>query len=131
MYQDIITAITPTLVALAVALVTALSGYVITYVNKKKVALEENTKSSIINKYLDLASETIIECVQATNQTYVDALKKAGAFTAEAQKAAFKQTLDNVMNILSKDAIDYLNAITGDATKYIETKIEATVNEQK
>ena len=36
-----------------------------------------------------MLSETITKCVVATNQTYVETLKKQGKFDKEAQKIAF------------------------------------------
>ena len=78
-----------------------------------------------------MLGETIAKCVSATNQTYVDALKKAGSFDAEAQKHAFEMTLNAVMNVLGKDAIEYLTAIYGDLTGYLTTLIEAEVKAQK
>ena len=36
-----------------------------------------------------MLSQTITDCVLATNQTYVDTLKAQGSFDAEAQKIAF------------------------------------------
>ena len=35
---------------------------------------------------------TVIDCVIATNQTYVDALKAEGKFDADAHREAFKKT---------------------------------------
>ena len=46
---------------------------------------------------------TISVCVIATNQTYVDALKKAGKFDEEAQKEAFAKTYNAVLLVLSDE----------------------------
>ena len=78
-----------------------------------------------------MLSETITACVIATNQTYVEALKKQNAFTVEAQKEAFTLTYNAVMAVLTDDAKKYLTAIYGDLTAYITTKIEAEVNISK
>ena len=59
-------------------------------------------------------NKTVTNCVIATNQTYVDALKDKNAFTAEAQKEALQKTYTAIMNILSADAITYLTNATGD-----------------
>ena len=78
-----------------------------------------------------MLTATIKECVIATNQTYVDALKKQGKFDAEAQKEAFNLTFDAVMAVLSDEAKHYLASIYGDLTTYITTRIEAEVNVSK
>ena len=78
-----------------------------------------------------MLADTISACVIATNQTYVEALKKENAFTKEAQQEAFQLTFDAVMAVLTDDAKDYLVNIYGDLTAYITTKIEAEVNSNK
>ena len=71
-----------------------------------------------INKYIKMLAETITDCVIATNQTYVEVLKKQEAFTKEAQKEAFKKTYDAVMLVLSDDAKEYLTEAYGDLSAY-------------
>jgi len=63
--------------------------------------------------------------VIATNQTYVDTLKREGKFDGEAQKIAFQKTYDSVIAILSEDAKTYLNEAIGDLQAYIINQIEA------
>ena len=78
-----------------------------------------------------MINDTITDCVIATTQTYVDSLKKQGAFDAEAQKAAFKMTYEAVIKLLTDEATEYLNAAVGDLNLYITQKIEAEVNLNK
>lgn len=80
---------------------------------------------------MTLLQDTVISCVIATNQTYVDSLKEQGKFDAEAQKIAFQKTYDSVMQILTEDAVKYLNEALGDLDKYVNTMIESQVNLQK
>ena len=44
----------------------------------------ENNSNELLSKYIEMLSNTICECVIATNQTYVDSLKKQGKFDVEA-----------------------------------------------
>ena len=118
----------PAFIDMLVLVLTALCGYLLTYINKKKQALQQDINNELVKKYTDLIEQTIIDCVTATNQTYVEALKKEGAFTKEAQKEAFSRTLNNVMSILTEDCYEYLATITSDVDKYIANKIEAEVN---
>lgn len=118
----------PAFIDMLVLVLTALCGYLLTYINKKKQALQQDINNELVTKYTDLIEQTIIDCVTATNQTYVEALKKEGAFTKEAQKEAFSRTLNNVMSILTEDCYEYLATITSDVDKYIANKIEAEVN---
>lgn len=131
MYNEFIEYILPVLGTALSALLSALLGYLVSYINKKKDALIEQVDSDIADKYIQKISETITDCVIATNQTYVEALKKEGAFTKEAQEEAFNRTLNNVLVILGKDCIDYLKTITSDVEAYLKNKIEAEVNLNK
>ena len=118
----------PAFIDMLVLVLTALCGYLLTYINKKKQALQQDINNELVTKYTDLIEQTIIDCVTATNQTYVEALKKEGAFTKEAQREAFSRTLNDIMSILTEDCYEYLTTITSDVDKYIANKIEAEVN---
>ena len=78
-----------------------------------------------------MLDKTITECVIATNQTYVETLKKEGKFDAEAQKKAFEETKNAVLTILSEDAKKYLSNAIGDLQVYMTKKIEAEVKLNK
>ena len=78
-----------------------------------------------------MLEDTIIQCVLATTQTYVDTLKQQGKFDAEAQKVAFEKTYTNVMNILADEAKEYLENALGDLEAYIYNRIEAGVKVTK
>ena len=82
-------------------------------------------------KYLTLLNDTIVNAVIATNQTYVETLKKEGKFTADAQKTAFTKTYETVMSLLTEDAKKYLVESVNDLEIYITNKIEAEVNFNK
>lgn len=114
-----------------IPLLGILTAYVVKVINAKMEQISSSRKNELEKKYLDMLSNTITECVMATTQTYVDTLKKQGAFTAEAQKAAFDQTYNAVMTILSEEAKEYLNEAVGDLNLYITQKIEAEVNLNK
>lgn len=114
-----------------IPLLGLLTVYAVKFIKIKSDEISKKTNNETANKYIDLLSNTISDCVIATNQTYVEALKKENAFTAEAQKEAFKLTYDAVMSVLTDDAKTYLTSIYGDLTAYITTKIEAEVNLSK
>lgn len=109
-------------------IITAAAGYFLIYLNKKKKALQQDLDNDTASKYLDMIEQTIIDCVIATNQTYVETLKKQDAFTPEAQEVAFQKTLNSVLAILTDDCKEYLETITNDVNGYLEAKIESQVN---
>lgn len=75
--------------------------------------------------------QTVVDCVIATNQTFVESLKKSGSFDEAAQKEAFNRTMNAVMTILSDDAKEYIAEVTGDLKTYLTQLIEAEVNKRK
>lgn len=114
-----------------VPLLGILTAYAVKFIKIKSDEITKKTNNETANKYIALLSTTISDCVVATNQTYVESLKKENAFTKEAQEEAFRLTYEAVMNVLTNDAKEYLTAIYGDLTAAITTKIEAEVNLSK
>ena len=101
--------------------------YLINLIRVKIQELKQKKSDDLYHKYLDMLEDTIIQCVLATTQTYVDSLKKEGAFDADAQKVAFTKTYTNVMKILSEEAKEYLTEALGDLETYVYNRIEANV----
>ena len=114
-----------------IPLLGVLTAYIVKFINAKSAEIQHNVDNDMADKYIAMVTDTISACVIATNQTYVEALKKQNAFTAEAQKGAFQLTYNAVMAILTDDAKDYLAEIYGDVAAYITNKIEAEVNISK
>lgn len=114
-----------------IPLLTVLTGYIIKLINKQSDKMQKETDNELYKKYIALLDDTIIKCVIATNQTYVDALKGQNAFDVNAQKEAFKRTYESVMSILSIEAKKYLENAVGDLNTYITKAIEAQVNLNK
>lgn len=114
-----------------IPLLGVLTAYIVKFINVKSAEIQTNVDNDMADKYIAMVAETISACVIATNQTYVEALKKENAFTAEAQKEAFQLTYNAVMAILTDEAKAYLAEIYGDVTAYITNKIEAEVNVSK
>ena len=114
-----------------VPLLAVLTTYLVNYIKAKSNELVQGNESMLEAKYMTMLAETITDCVLATNQTYVEALKDKNAFDEEAQKEAFKQTYEAVLAVLSDDAKEYLTNAYGDLTIYLTQKIEAEVNINK
>lgn len=114
-----------------IPLLGILTAFIVKFIKVKSNEITIKVENDKADKYVNMLANTISECVIATNQTYVEALKKDNIFTAEAQKQAFQMTLDAVMAVLTDEAKDYLVQIYGDLSAYIATKIEAEVNLSK
>lgn len=114
-----------------IPLLGVLTMYLVQFIRTKSQEIADKTDSELADKYIQMLTDTITTCVIATNQTYVEALKKQGKFDKEAQKVAFELTYNAVMAVLTDEAKHYLAAIYGDLTAYITTRIEAEVNVSK
>lgn len=129
--MDFVTLVPVIFQMVLIPLLAILTKYVTTWVQIKIDELTESKNNATFTKYMNLLQSTVIDCVIATNQTYVESLKLQGKFDVEAQKIAFQKTYDAVMLILTEDAVKYLNEALGDLDAYVNTLIEAQVNLQK
>lgn len=114
-----------------IPLLGVLTAFFVKWVNAKTAEIADTRKNETEKKYINMLNNTISDCVIATTQTYVDALKKQGAFDAEAQKIAFTMTYEAVVKLLTDEATEYLNEAVGDLNLYITQKIESEVNLNK
>lgn len=114
-----------------IPLLGVLTAFFVKWVNAKSAEIKTNVDDATLQKYMDMLTKTITDCVVATNQTYVESLKQQGKFDAEAQKEAFKLTSEAVLSILSAEAQMYLSTAVGDLNIYITKKIEAEVKRNK
>lgn len=114
-----------------IPLLGILTAYIVKYINAKSEEIQIQIDNDLADKYVNMLAETITACVIATNQTYVESLKKQGKFDIEAQKEAFNQTYNAIMTVLTDEAKLYLTNIYGDLAAYITARIEAEVNMSK
>lgn len=114
-----------------IPLLGVLTAFVIKFIKAKELEINAKHDNDVLAKYVRMLSETITDCVIATNQTYVESLKAQGSFDADAQKVAFQKTFDSVMAVLSAEAKEYLSEAYGDLATYITNRIEAEVNVNK
>lgn len=114
-----------------IPLAIAITKFLIDFLAAKRDEVKSKTDSDLAKKYIDMITDTITRCVIATNQTYVDSLKKQGRFDPEAQGIAFNMTYQAVMSILSEDAKKYIEESTGDMKTYLIQLIEAEVAKNK
>lgn len=93
--------------------------------NKKLQEQEE------LNKAIDDAQDAISAAVKYVSQTYVDALKKAGRFSADAQAEARTKCIVKAKELLPEASKKAITIIYGNIDKYIETMLEVNVLENK
>ena len=114
-----------------IPLLGILTKYLVDYLTAKRNEINSKTDNETAQKYTNMIYQTVVDCVIATNQTYVDSLKKSGSFDEAAQKEAFNRTMNAIMTILSDDAKEYITEATGDLNTYLTQLIESEVNKRK
>lgn len=114
-----------------IPLLGILTKYLVTFISMKAEEMKQKTSNETAQKYISMASETIMACVLATNQTYVESLKAQGKFDKEAQEIAFNKTLEAVLLLMNDEVKEYITEVFGDLNAYLTTQIEAAVNGTK
>lgn len=120
-WKEILTYI---LSAAIVALVSYLSERLIVLINQKI----QNQKAS---KALSEAVELVVNAVKATQQEYVDELKKAGTFDTGAQKIALEMAIKKVRANMSAETEKYLTANVDDLNDWIADMIHSVIYDIK
>ena len=114
-----------------IPLLGILTTYIVRYIQIKTAEVQQHGKNELTNKYLTMLKDTVVDCLTATNQTYVETLKKEGKFDTDAQKVAFEKTKDAVMTILTQDAKECLTTAVGDLNVYVSQLIESKIKTMK
>lgn len=119
------------LMAVVTAAVTALSAFVAAFVKKKGEEAAAQTNSILLGNVIEEVTGIVSIAVSAVSQTYVDELKKAGSFDAEAQKQALAMALAACIKAISPATKAFIEETYGDLTEYLTTYIEAEARKQK
>lgn len=111
-----------------IAIVPVIAGYIAVQIKTK---ITSDVKNETERRYAEQIASAVSDAVLMTSQTYVDTLKKAGAFNKEAQKEAAEKALNACIASISPAAKKFINEMYGSVTEYLSTKIEAEVKAQK
>lgn len=93
--------------------------------------LNSKIKDTKVKQWATDLTKIIMSSVQTITQTYVDSLKKEGAFTEEAQKEAFNKCLTLVKSQLTPELITYIQENFDDMETYLKTQIESMIQSLK
>ena len=119
------------LIAVITAAVPVITAYGISLIKKTAENAAANTSNVKEQGYIREIADAISDAVAATSQTYVDALKKTGSFTKEAQAEAAQKALTTCIASISPAATAFIERAYGDMKEYLTTRIEAEVRKQK
>ena len=98
---------------------------------KESTVISEATKNQEIEDLVEGALVNVMDAVLYVNQTYCDTLKSQGKFDEEAQKSAFNKAYQKALSLISEGAKSAITELHGSFDKWLETKIEASVNVAK
>ena len=117
--------------ALLQAVITVAAPIIAGFAVRWFVANTEHAKANIQNdtaiRYIDEVRDAVSTAVLCTAQTYADELKKSGIFDKENQRNAFSMAYSQAKEMLTNDAIRFIEMAYGDVTKYLTALIEAQV----
>lgn len=110
-----------------VPVLIAIVPFIVTWLKARSDEIKERTKSEELRKYVDIAEGVVADAVITVARTYVDALKKEGAFDEAAQRVAFNEARTKVVAVLGLGACRVLSEAYGDINEWLENKIEVAV----
>lgn len=116
---------------LITTVIPILTGYLCKFLYVKWTEGKVKIENEKVATTLDNVVNMVLDVVEATNQTFVDELKKNGEFTEEFAAEAFRISKDKALKMLSNEAADIITQVYGDVNEYLDTLIEATVKQLK
>jgi len=118
-----------------IALISLVIAPCLILLTKSGIALlQSKTKNEVLNTVLTEIQDAVETAVNATAQTYTDALKAAaadGKLTEDEQAEAMSKAVMTVENSLSASVITYLDNHNININKYIKDRIEAYIGGAK
>lgn len=107
------------------------AAFLANFLRNKSAQTAAQIDSEKARRYLSEITNAVTTAVTATSQTYVDELKKTGAFTKEAQLEALDKSIDTAMSVISPAAAQFAAEVYGDLEEFLIAKIEEAVRMQK
>lgn len=101
------------------------------YLMVKADAIENEALNDMTRLVIEQANDAVAKAVAYIGQSFVDDIKGTYQWTAEAMAEAASKALTIAQNILSAEAFDLLDALTGSAADYLQAAIEEAVRDGK
>lgn len=117
--------------AILKVVVPILAYYLINFLRAKHVEVTNKVGANAFYETREEILDLIISVVNSTSQTYVDNLKKEGAFTADAQSEAFNITKRTILSLINNEAKELLATFYTDVDSWINIQIENAVRQSK
>ncbi len=119
------------LLAVVTAAVPVLTTYAVGFIRKAGENAKAKTENETVKSYIQEITDAVSDAVEATNQTFVDALKGKGEFTETEWAEAAQKALDACLASLRPATLEFMRRTYKDVNGYLTTRIEAEVRRQK
>lgn len=115
--------------AVLVAVIPILSGFLCQLLKRLADKVVQNMEDERVKALVGEIDAAVQSAVNYVNQTFVDELKKAGTFGEDPEYAeeAFRTAYETAIETISSDAMNWISETFGDVRKYLEVKIEESV----
>ena len=120
MPQEVLNIIWSAVGVLVTGLLSWVTTVIINWLNGK-------IKDTKVKQWATDLTQIIMTSVTTITQTYVDALKKEGAFSKEAQEEAFNKCLTLIKSQLTPELKQYIEDNFGDMEAYLKAQIESLI----
>lgn len=115
-------------------LMIAIGGFLIALFQKGAAYLKAKAEESdyeSISGYISIVEKVVVDCVRATNQTFVDSAKANDVFNEEAWAVAFEKSKTTALALINEGQKQLIEQVYGDFNKWLDTRIESAVKELK
>lgn len=130
-FQEIIVNLLSALAPIAASFLVLLLRHVADYFRQKAAGAASETMAQTVAQYLYLLEQIVARTVDATNQMFVEQLKREGKFDKEAQNRIKNQVIDEVKDQLGLAKIELLQELLGNLDVLIGNLIEARIRSEK
>lgn len=113
--------------AVVAAAVPVLGTYLVKLLGAWKDKLVAQATSERQKGYLAQIADAVATAVDAVAQTYSEDLKLAGTFGKEQHAMALERAIAIAKRLLSASCLEFMEDVSGDATEYLRSQIEAAV----
>ena len=113
------------------AIGTILTGLLVWLVSIVTNWINSKIKDKNAAKILTSITTLVTNVVQATYQSYVEALKGTDAWTKKAQEEALNKAFTTIKNQLNNEGIKFIEENYGHVEEYIKTLIESILYKLK
>lgn len=98
---------------------------------KESNIIANATKNEDLSKIVEDALSDVMDAVLYVNQIYTNSLKASGKFDKAAQEEAFNRAYVEAVNMISDEAKKVIEQLYGSFDKWLQLKIESSVNMAK